>query len=355
MVSVPRCVEALGRPLAAAARLLQRFRRCERAAVGFLFLFVFYAAAALLGLVANIGNATRQRVEAQNVVDAAAHAAATHTARGLNLIANCNVAVLELTAFVAMADAFEPTYQKSMEQLDWYRPLTALPYVGAKWAAEIAREEIALQTFRAIGVGFGALRPTVDSTRHAVGEVSAGIVAALPALPITAAVGSGRTNGPEVRLIPLYVPRLPIERQRIEYYRDTGLRILRRMDAATFLLLIPAAPLSLAAYKWRRQTRREFDALAGEDEPPVFAFDVPAEAWNCEQIDRCCRHPWLGRRSGPRWEMSWWFGDAGQAQIAVAEALVYNPERWDLLTARWRATLVPVQAPAASFGLPLHH
>jgi hypothetical protein len=328
----------------------------ERGQVAFLVLVAIVGLAPLLGLVVNAGRVARAKVETQNVVDKAACAGAGTSARLLNLLSNCNVALLDLTALMAMMDAVEPTYEAGMWVLFWEEIASSL-WGGSGTSIKIAQERQVLQMFRTVGNAYARLRPQVDALRRVVERMEREVERVLPTAPTAAGLAAAAAEPGAVRVIPApSVGRFPIQRERLWYYRDKGHDRLRAMDAPVFWQLVATTSLSGAWHVWREETWRRYRRLAQRNAPQVTAFDRRPERVTRSFTDRHFRFAWSGERPAERLTMTGVFGvRAHVPTLALAEAKVGNPVRFDLVTPRWDAVLVPVTKHPLARVHPVQH
>jgi len=102
------------RPWAAVAR----FHREERAQVVFVVVLFFFLLAGLVFLVLNTGQKLNQKVQMQHAADSVAATGAAWYARGLNVIAMCNVADTQLLSLIVLLDTLETVVPPATECID---------------------------------------------------------------------------------------------------------------------------------------------------------------------------------------------------------------------------------------------
>ncbi|MEZ5962254.1 MAG: pilus assembly protein TadG-related protein [Planctomycetota bacterium] len=330
----------------------------QRGQAAFLVIIALVAILPLLGLVVNTGRAARGKVETQNVVDKSAYASAGTTARLLNLSANLNIAMLDLTAILAMMDAVEPTYEGGMWSLFWEELGASIFGGSAALSAKIAQERYVLNMFRAAGQAFGRFRPQIEALRRFLGRAQRTVVGQpLRTAPTAAAYAAAASEPDGVVLVPTAVlPRFPIGYVRLAHYWDKGRERLREMDRPIYYQLMATTTLSGAWYVWREATEDSLRRLSQLPEPLAAAFDRRPNQVTRRWVDRFFRFAWSGVRSGGPLVMPGLFGaTAPYSTAALAEARVGNPLRFDLVTPRFDAALVPVTKHFGARGLPVHH
>jgi hypothetical protein len=180
--------------------------------VSILFVFSALALASVAFLVFNLGEMTSRRIRLQNGADAAAHAAATWTARGLNLVSANNVATTQLIAMVVLIDSLDvycdlaPDIARVQEQaclrLKWanWPPLV---FDAHRDHQRSLREAAFLQVLREIvDAMVAAFRPTDPDApdglwqmMYMLEEFSDAVVEAAPSITQERAVALGKAHG----------------------------------------------------------------------------------------------------------------------------------------------------------------
>jgi hypothetical protein len=89
-------------------RALRQLREDERGQLMPLILFLAIAFYTSVGMVVNSGRVTREKVAAQNAIDAAAVSGANALARGMNYLASNNITQAKLLASIVVVRAFAP-------------------------------------------------------------------------------------------------------------------------------------------------------------------------------------------------------------------------------------------------------
>ncbi|MEA3366618.1 MAG: hypothetical protein U9R68_00730 [Planctomycetota bacterium] len=111
-----RSVAASGRRLGPGRQsLLGRFHRCERAQVVFVVVLFFFLLAGLVFLILNSGQKLNHKVQMQHAADSVAATGAAWYARGLNVIAMCNVADTQLLSLIVLLDTLETVVPPAQE------------------------------------------------------------------------------------------------------------------------------------------------------------------------------------------------------------------------------------------------
>jgi hypothetical protein len=94
---------------------LGRFHREERAQVIFVVVLFFFLMAGLVFLVLNSGQKLNQKVQMQHAADAVATTGAAWYARGLNVVAMCNVVDTQLLSLIVLLDSLETVVPPATE------------------------------------------------------------------------------------------------------------------------------------------------------------------------------------------------------------------------------------------------
>jgi hypothetical protein len=84
---------------------LERLHKSEEGMLSLVSLFVILAFLIIIGLLANVGRVTSQKIETQNAADAATYSAAVELARGMNTVTAVNHSIGELTALIILIQA----------------------------------------------------------------------------------------------------------------------------------------------------------------------------------------------------------------------------------------------------------
>jgi len=97
---------------------LARFHRSERAQAIFVVVLFFFLLAGLVFLILNGGQKLNHKVRMQNAADAVAATGAAWQARGLNVIAMCNVVDTQLLSLIVLLDTLETVVPPAQECID---------------------------------------------------------------------------------------------------------------------------------------------------------------------------------------------------------------------------------------------
>ncbi len=341
-------------------RFLRLFSRSEDGQVTFLMAWVMFLFLGLIGIVMNGGEAVQAKIETQNLADKAAYTSAVTLARGYNLISNCNIALLELTAMMAVLDSFGPTYDEAMLILtieEWAANAGSffgsfIPFVGPAISAgcrvaamEIKIEKKLLKLFKKGGdlVNTPFVRKTVKAGIVIIENIAQGIAYGWQAFVIANGVSAGKS---EHTICVPYFPKLkmPVKSDRLVVYREKGMKILGenpiRKLAAYFL--IPAIA-SQARTLWLDNTKSRFDDLIRRSRPKCIVFQRDPSKMGPRYIQKYFRMTMYVKREALTRRLPGFLGErSDQDMFAMAESLVYNPDSWDLVTPCWEAALVPV-------------
>ena len=191
----------------------------ESGQVQFLFIFGALALASVAFLVLNTGELASRRIRLQNGADAAAHAAATWTARGLNLVSADNVSTTQLIALAVLIDSLDvycdaalnrpnqpgetiPQVQAIACRRLKYANWPPLVFYGHQWSQRAFREQAFLTVLRDVVTDMvAAFHPTQPDDPNSLWQMmymleamSDMVVAATPATAQERAVALGKAH-----------------------------------------------------------------------------------------------------------------------------------------------------------------
>ena len=112
------CPRARGPALRRRAAPFGRFHRCECGQAIYVVVLFFFLLAGLLFLILNSGEKLNHKVQMQSAADAVAAGGAAWYARGLNVIAMCNVAETQLLSLIVLLDTLETVTPPAAKCID---------------------------------------------------------------------------------------------------------------------------------------------------------------------------------------------------------------------------------------------
>jgi len=112
------CPRARGSALRRGAAPFGRLHRCECGQAIYVVVLFFFLLAGLLFLILNSGEKLNHKVQMQSAADAVAAGGAAWYARGLNVIAMCNVAETQLLSLIVLLDTLETVTPPAAECID---------------------------------------------------------------------------------------------------------------------------------------------------------------------------------------------------------------------------------------------
>ena len=218
--------------------------RDDRGQVHILFIFGALALACVAFLVFNTGELAARRIRLQNGADAAGHAAASWTARGLNLISANNVAMTQLIAMIVHIDSLDvycdmatpiaKVQQAACERLKWanWPPII---YDGYRWSQRAVREERFLEILgEVVDEMVATYHPTEPDDPsslwqmlYMLEEFNEAVVEVTPVMSAERAVVMGKTHGAHRAFAWPYWSPLPVEKaewQALQLPTDLGSR-----------------------------------------------------------------------------------------------------------------------------------
>jgi len=221
-----------------------RTAHCVSGQVHILFVFGALALACVAFLVFNTGEISARRVRLQNGADATAHAAATWTARGLNLVSANNVAITQLIAMAVLIDSLDvycdlapnvaEVQQAACERLKWanWPPLV---FDGHRYSQRAVREERFLEVLgEIVDEMVATFHPTQPDDAESLWQMmymleafSDAVVETTPLTAAERAVTMGRSHGGDGAFAWPYLTPLPLTKgswQDLEDPTDTGSR-----------------------------------------------------------------------------------------------------------------------------------
>ena len=330
---------------------------------------------ALSGYVLNVANRAHDRTQLQEAVDRAAYTSAATTARGLNFVSHANIAILQITAELAVIDAIGPTCDDASWRLDIAQGVANM--LKGSWFGAIAGiildfliqlERIVIAILRAVGQALRTVAtPALTAARQALALAQKYVVTALWLVPETQGVKAGHDVLPgadifdsklrpwEIRPRPASLP-VPSALRVVEltHYRSRAFAELTPLMEPTASKL-DWLKISQAGGTFRRYCRRFLEQRLRNDGVQLWALQLEGNSVDQGFADTYFRKTWGAHAEPPRALLaSIYRGEQSSGRTAaVAESMAFNPASWDLVTPRWEAALVPVKRRYMDLARPL--
>lgn len=222
----------------------RRFADDQSGQISFLMVLAMFALTPLVGLIMNVSDAVESKTRAQEVADAAAYASAGAGARSLNFIANGNIAIFELTAWIVVVDALKPALRRAETSLVAQEiasnAMKATPdptgitlAVATAWNLKVIQEKATVKIFKGVrDSALQATRQVAVSTRKAVSGaqrvVAKGMVPIMNAAGVLG--GQAASEGLRQPVVPLPVslrippvlPAIPVQEVTMEHFEGNS-------------------------------------------------------------------------------------------------------------------------------------